>query len=266
MPTRPLKRPIKPTPSSVTRSGSKKVLAILILIVLAILIALYFVLSRSPSKPTGESAGNATDDSGQAAPGEVSGVAKSPELAVSRAKLQLESTGSKDIVRVIIDKPAGNGGGEIIYKFDWTLNGQPAGDGSDSLGGFKRGDRVAVKITPYQGEKSGSSRVLDFIVNNTPPRLAESQGMQFDGKTFSYQVKAADQDSDALSYTLEEAPEGMVIDPQTGAIRWQLKESDYGARTIKVKVNDGKGGTATESIKLDLPKPSEEKKSGDNQK
>jgi len=185
---------------------------------------------------------------------------------MSRAKLQLESTGSKDIVRVIIDKAAGSGDGEIIYRFDWTLNGQPTGDGSDTLGGFKRGDRVAVKITPYQGEKSGSSRVLDFIVNNTPPRFTESQGMQFDGKTFSYQVKATDQDSDALSYALEEAPEGMTIDPQTGAIRWQLKESDYGARTIKVKVNDGKGGTATESIKLDLPRPSEEKKSGDNQK
>jgi len=265
MPTRPLRKPIKPTPSSVTKSGSKKVLVILILIVLAILIALYFVLSRSSSKPTGESAGNATGDSGQA-PGEVSGVATSPEFAMSRAKLQLESTGNKDIVKVIIDKAAGNGGGEIIYKFDWTLNGQPAGDGSDSFGGFKRGDRVAVKITPYQGDKSGSSRVLDFIVNNTPPRFTESQGMQFDGKTFSYQVKATDQDGDALLYTLEEAPEGMAIDSQTGAIRWQLKESDYGARTIKVKVNDGKGGTATESIKLDLPRPSEEKKSGDNQK
>jgi len=266
MPTRPPGRPIKPTPSSVTKSGSKKVLVILILIVLAILIALYFILSRSPSKPTGQSTDHATIDSGQTAPGEVSGVAKRTEVAMSRAKLQLESTGSMDIVRVIIDKAAGDGGGEIIYKFDWSLNGQPAGEGSDSLGGFKRGDRVAVKITPYQGEKSGSSRVLEFIVNNTPPRFAESQDMKFDGKTFSYQVKATDQDSDALSYTLEEAPEGMAIDPQTGAIRWQLKESDYGARTIKVKVNDGKGGTATESIKLDLPKPPEEKKSGDNQK
>jgi hypothetical protein len=266
MPTRPLRRPIKPTPSSVTKSGSKKVLVILIVIVLAVLIGLYFLLSRNPSKPTAESAGSATNDSGQTGPDEVSGVAKSSEVAMSRAKLQLESTGSKDIVRVIIDKAAGDGGGEITYKFNWTLNGQPAGVGSDSLDGFKRGDRVAVKITPYQGEKSGSSRILDFIVNNTPPRFAESQEMKFDGKTFSYQVKATDQDSDALSYTLEEAPEGMVIDPQTGAIRWQLRESDYGARTIKVKVNDGKGGIATESIKLDLPKPSEEKKSGDNQK
>lgn len=187
-------------------------------------------------------------------------------IAMGKAKLRLESSGDRDVVRVIIDRPAGTEDSDFAYRFEWTVNGKPAGDGSDSLSGFKRGDRIAVKITPLQDGKAGSSRVLDFLVQNTPPRVTAAQDMKFEGNTFSYQVKGVDQDGDTLSYALEDAPEGMTIDPQSGAIRWQLKESDYGERTIKVKVSDGKGGVANYNLKVDFQKPSPQKTAGDNAK
>ena len=69
-------------------------------------------------------------------------------MAVARARLQQETADNKAFIKVIIDKVTGTGGREVVYRYDWTLNGQPAGDSSDRMTGFKRGDRVAVKITP----------------------------------------------------------------------------------------------------------------------
>lgn len=246
-----------------TRGGNKKVLVVVILVVLAVLAVLYYFLSRAPSGQTGQPAAQTPAADGQAGP-PVSGTSADAGVAMGKARLQLESSSDKDVVRVVIDRPAGTEDPDTVYRFEWTVNGKPAGDGSDSLSGFKRGDRVAVKITPSREGKAGSSRILDFLVHNTPPRVTPGQDMKFEGNTFSYQVKGTDQDGDALSYTLEDAPEGMTIDPQSGAIRWQLKESDYGERTIKVKVSDGQGGVANYNLKVDFQKPSPQKSAGDN--
>ena len=189
-----------------------------------------------------------------------------PQMAVSKAKLQLEAAEDKAVIRVVIDKATGTDGRDVIYKFDWTLNGQPAGDGSDRMSGFKRGDRVAVKVTPIEGDKPGQARFLDFLVNNMPPQVAESKQVSFDGKTFTYQVKGADQDGDTLSYALEDAPQGMTINPQTGLVTWQIKDNDYGEKTFKVKIDDGKSGAVIHTVKVDIPKPSQDAKPPEDQK
>ncbi len=236
------------------------------LIVLAILVALYYFLSRGPSvqdRPPSE--GTAVGD-GQADAAASGTSLDAIGIAMGKARLQLESSGDKDTVRVVIGRPAGAEDSDVAYRYEWTVNGKPAGDGSDSLSGFKRGDRVAVKITPLQDGRAGSSRILDFLVQNTPPRVTGGQDIKLDGNVFSCHVKGADSDGDTLSYALEDAPEGMTIDPQSGAIRWHLKESDYRQRTIKVKVSDGKGGVANYSLNVDLQKSSPQKTAGDNVK
>jgi hypothetical protein len=263
-PARPI-RPIRPTPSAVTGGGSKKLVVIAAIVVLAIIAALYWFLSRGPSGLDKQSSVDTTT-AGRQAGVPTSETSSDVGIAMGKARLQLESSGDRDIVRVVIDRPAGTEDSDVVYRFEWTVNGKPAGSGSDSLSGFKRGDRVAVKITPLQDGKAGSSKVLDFLVQNTPPRVTAGQDMKLDGNTFSCQVKGVDQDGDTLSYALEDAPEGMTIDPQSGAIRWQLKESDYGERTIKVKVSDGKGGVANYNLKVDLQKPSPQKTAGDSAK
>jgi hypothetical protein len=250
----------------VTKGGSRKALIIVAIVVLAILVGLYWFLSRGPSGQDRQSSADTADAGGQAGAAASGTSADAPGIAVGKAKLQLESSGDKDIARVVIDRPAGTEDSDIVYRFEWTINGKPAGDGGESLSGFKRGDRVAVKITPLQDGKAGSSKILDFLVQNTPPRVTAGQDMKFEGNTFSYQVKGVDQDGDTLSYALEDAPEGMTIDPQNGEIRWQLKESDYGERAIKVKVSDGKGGIANYNLKVDFRKPSPQKTAGDNVK
>ena len=132
--------------------------------------------------------------------------------------------------------------------------------------GIKRGDRVGVKVTPVEGDKPGQARFLDVLINNMPPQVTESKQVSFDGKTFVYQVKGTDPDGDTVSYALEDAPAGMTINSQTGLITWPIKENDYGEKIFKVRIDDGKSGTAIHPVKVDISKPSQEEKPSEEQK
>jgi hypothetical protein len=258
---RPVRRPIKP----VRPMGSKPVIIVVVVILVLIVGAMAYYFFKSPPKPAaGPSAGQSQGAAG--GPGADGASSGGVEMAVAKAKLQFETVDGKTIIKVIIDKAAGTNGREVTYKFDWTMNGQPAGDGTDRLSGFKRGDRVGVKVTPVEGDKPGQARFLDVLVNNMPPQVAESKQVSFDGKTFVYQVTGSDPDGDTLTYALEDAPEGMTINSQTGLVTWQVKENDYGEKIFKIKINDGKSGFATHPVKVDIPKPAEEQKPSEQQK
>ena len=257
---RPVRKPVKP----VKPMGSKPVIIIVVFILVLIVGAMAYYFFKSPAKPAaGPSAGK---PQGTAEGPGTDGAEGSVQMAVAKAKLQLETVDGKATIKVVIDRAPGTDGRDVVYKFDWTLNGQPAGDGSDRLAGFKRADRVGVKVTPVEGDKPGQARFLDFLVNNMPPQVTESKQVSFDGKTFVYQVTGSDPDGDTLTYALEDAPEGMTINSQTGLVTWQVKENDFGEKTFKVKINDGKSGVATHPVKVDIPKPAEEQKPSEEQK
>jgi len=263
MPTKPLsgkpagktRKPIKPI-KPIKPMGTKPLVIFMTCILAAIVGFSVYYFFKSPSAP------RLTADAAKAQ-GESPGtdIAAGPvQMAVSKAKLQLETVDGKAAVKVLVDRVPGPDGRDVTYRFDWTLNGQPAGDGSDSLSGFKQGDRVAAKITPVEGDKPGQARFIDLLVNNMPPRVVESKYVGFDGKTYTYQVTGAGQEGVPLSYTLEDAPQGMTINSRTGLITWDIKEGDHGERTFKVKIDDGKSGFAIHPVKVDIPKPSQETK------
>lgn len=177
----------------------------------------------------------------------------------NKAKLQLESVDNRDIVRVLIDNTTGASGGKVTCTNEWTLNGQPAGEGSSSMSGFKRGDIVAVKITPFMDDKPGQPRVLSVEIANTTPKILEQKEIPFDGKTFTTQIKATDSDGDLLTYELLSGPQGMTIDNKSGMVNWPVKDNDAGDHTVKVKISDGHGGEVmyqlTATIPKDIPQP-----------
>ncbi|MHB8110125.1 MAG: Ig domain-containing protein [Syntrophorhabdaceae bacterium] len=252
MPTKPVRKTAASSRQPVDRSGNTKIFVfILTLVVIAGAIAWWVMKDRGEGALKAKTAGNSVSSS-QESP--VIVISTEVGLAVARAKLQLESTDNKDSIKVVIDKALGMDGREVNYKFDWTVNGQPSGDGGERITGFKRGDRVAVAITPFEGERAGTSRLLEFLVNNTSPKIEENKDMKFDGKRLSYQVKGSDLDGDELTYVLDDAPEGMTIDPKTGLVNWQPKEGDSGERAVKVKVSDAKGAATSYSFKITLPK------------
>ncbi len=72
------------------------------------------------------------------------------------------------------------------------------------------------------------------------------------GQTYAYLVKAIDPDNDALTYSLTSMPGGMSIVPTTGQILWNPQASDVGSHDVTVRVEDGRGGSDTQSFTIDV--------------
>jgi hypothetical protein len=162
---------------------------------------------------------------------------------ITTFKLLTEALKPGDALRVAVTGSDVDGD-KVTFLYEWTINGQPAGS-EDKIGGLaKRGDSIVVKVTPYDGESYGSALVQSRKMQNQPPVIQEYEEFQFDGTVYTYQVKAADPDGDALTYTLESPTEGMTIDRSSGLLTWVVPDEFTGKKKISVVVADGHGGTA----------------------
>lgn len=97
---------------------------------------------------------------------------------------------------------------EVQLRFRWLVNDIPLPGQSSStlnLEGLKRGDRLTVEVTPYDGKAEGTSaRVADRMVGNTPPVVRavvlEPSGVKA-GDPIKATVDGSDMDGDAVRYT-----------------------------------------------------------------
>ncbi len=151
-------------------------------------------------------------------------------------------------------------GDEITYSYEWTKNGQPAGSSKKIDVEVKKGDKIFVKIIPFDGEDYGRTAVMQWGVLNMPPMIEEDQTFNFDGKVYSFQVRASDPDGDPLTFSLKSSPEGMRINPGTGTVTWNVPPDFTGDVNVTVAVTDGVKGETKRNITLSIKKPEGEKK------
>jgi hypothetical protein len=157
---------------------------------------------------------------------------------VKNAKLMLESVNGQDIIKVFIQDKVPEG---TTFVYEWTKNNEPFGKG-DNVRGFKRGDSIALKIIPFDGENYGAAKILATEIKNTPPRIAEGQSAAFEGNKLTYHLKAIDADGDTLTYSLVEGPPGVTVDQKSGVITWLNVPEDQRKLDLKIKINDGHNG------------------------
>jgi len=143
-------------------------------------------------------------------------------------------------------------GDDVTISYEWTKNGEPAGSSKQIESPLKKGDKVDVKITPFDGEAYGRSVILHREIVNLPPRIIENNKHSFDGNTYTYQVNATDPDGDPLTYSLKEGSPGMTIDPASGLIKWNVPADFTGRASYTVSVADGHGGQASQTLTLDI--------------
>jgi putative Ig domain-containing protein len=143
-------------------------------------------------------------------------------------------------------------GDNVTLLYEWTVNGKPAGNRESLEGPVTRGDKICLKVTPCDAEGNGRTLVLNRAIQNQPPVINEHREFNFDGTTYTYQVKASDPDGDALLYSLEGAPEGMYIDTSTGLITWKVPAEFKGNADAIAVVNDGNGGIARYNLKISI--------------
>lgn len=172
-----------------------------------------------------------------------------PEL--SRVKIMPEVFKPGDTLRV--EAAASDVDGDAVtILYEWTRNGLPAGTGSTIESSIKRGDKISIKVTPYDGESYGNPVMLKREILNLPPMIAEQYKFKVDERRWSCQVNATDPDGDTLAFSLKTAPPGMTINPATGLITWDVPRDFRGTASVTACVNDGHGGEATHTFNIDI--------------
>ncbi|MEN8199170.1 MAG: carboxypeptidase regulatory-like domain-containing protein, partial [Thermodesulfobacteriota bacterium] len=88
---------------------------------------------------------------------------------------------------------------------------------------------------------------IDYPVITSPTPSSKA----YWGSHYKYQTKAVDPDNDKLTFSLENGPTGMIINPDTGLLEWTPGGNQKGwYYNIKIKVDDGRCGETSKSFKV----------------
>jgi hypothetical protein len=115
---------------------------------------------------------------------------------------------------------------------------------------------VEVEVEDDAQLKAIQSWTIEVVEDNNPPRVVSDPIIEISqGEKYRYVLEAKDEDGDALSFVLCEAPAGMSLQTIEGskqsiALEWQPDASAVGIHRVEVRVDDGKGGVAWERSAL----------------
>ncbi len=130
---------------------------------------------------------------------------------------------------------------------------------------FRRGSRVQVAATPFDGTDQGNTKRSNvLIILNSAPRIISDPPERAEGGVYRYAVRAEDPDGDPLRFSLGgQPPTGMEIDGKTGVVTWQVvvveKEATY---DYEVVAEDPQGAKSIQTIPMHvLPLDGESPKS-----
>jgi len=143
-------------------------------------------------------------------------------------------------------------GDDVTFTYEWTKNGEPAGNSRQIEGQVKRGDKITITIVPSDGETTGQPIIVRREIKNMPPIILDNKAFKFDGKVYTFQVMANDPDGDTLTYSLQSGPSGMTINQSTGLVYWNVPREFTGTASFKVSVADGQGGVTTKNFSLTI--------------
>lgn len=145
-------------------------------------------------------------------------------------------------------------GDSINYVYKWEKNGTLLyGEETDTLepNRFKKGDSVAVTVTPNDGEASGKlKRSETIVIANSPPIITSSPPTTTEGMIYTYHVTANDPDNDPILFNLKTGPKGMEIGRENGVIRWEIKKGDQGPQLIEIEASDPEGAKSIQRFTL----------------
>ncbi len=145
-------------------------------------------------------------------------------------------------------------GDDIQLHYRWRRNTTVVTEGEQAIidtRAFARGDSVTVEVTGRDAGGPGSPKLSDPIVlGNSAPSITSIPPAKYEKGVFSYQVQATDEDKDALKFELATAPAGMKIDSASGMISWSIGPDAKGSYRVRVVVQDGQGGSASQDFDI----------------
>jgi hypothetical protein len=142
----------------------------------------------------------------------------------------------------------------ITLDYRWFLNGaELLEEKEDVLSGdlFIKGDKIALWITP--SDQYGRGRIFyssEIIIPNAPPEFSTQDVPVIKGEILTLTIKATDPDNDRLTFDLENAPEGMRINPDSGELYWPRKIDQSGPYQVNIIVKDEEGAQSILALKF----------------
>ena len=109
---------------------------------------------------------------------------------------------------------------------------------------------VTLRVSDPAGLFATQSYTLTVGANRAPQINSVPIVFAQLGTAYSYASSASDADSDTLTYTLDLAPSGMAINPNTGLINWAPTLDQAGSHAVTLRVSDPAGLSATQSYTL----------------
>ncbi len=137
----------------------------------------------------------------------------------------------------LVSAPGGMSVDPVSGQISWTPGEEHAGAVHPVTVRVTDSSPDAVNETSLSDTRSFNVEVREV---NVAPVIAEiaDQSVHFI-KVLSLQVEASDENAgDTLTYSLDEAPEGMTINPATGLITWAPGLANVGPHTVAVRVSD----------------------------
>ncbi|TYQ27480.1 putative Ig domain-containing protein [Pseudanabaena sp. UWO310] len=109
-------------------------------------------------------------------------------------------------------------------------------------------NRGGVDIETYNLEVASSA-----TVKNKPPFFASEPIVSGTvNSTYRYSVKVDDPNNDNLILTLNQAPDGLILDPVTKQLQWNPTSKDIGDHAVILQVVDSSGAIATQTYNLKI--------------
>ncbi len=172
----------------------------------------------------------------------------------------------------IVSSPPGHAAVHELYAYDlqandpegdavtWRLVSGPAGLSLDPILGTLRWTPTveqlgASEVTVEAQDLYLATATQTFSVSvelaNRPPRITSTPPVSAQtGEPFFYAATGSDPDGDTLRWSLTQGPPGLAIDAATGLVRWLPATNQVGTFVVTLAVNDGRGGTASQSFSL----------------
>ncbi|NIP29985.1 MAG: hypothetical protein GTO02_07180 [Candidatus Dadabacteria bacterium] len=146
-------------------------------------------------------------------------------------------------------------GDPVNFIYQWKYNKEDiVGATEDSLEWreeFVKGGELSIEVIPYDDEAQGIWKSEgSFDIPNSPPIIdSEPPTSVTDGK-FKYNYNAYDPDGDEIKFSLNNAPEGMILNTSLKVIEWIFTEKNKGTYNVEFLVSDMDGASTSQLLDI----------------